>query len=369
MRGQTIWYTIILVSFFIISTFFTNCASQFNIEPVNSASVGRTIDSQDSPHFPNNFPNGSDQPQDLVDFREGEVITKSKLASINPRLEAFFDNYFSADSLKQKAIAVTYDYQGVFGFYGYNLGVDSAIEYAISVCNARYQKKCVLLVNGNMFKISSAQLRLIKNQNGSAGSETQARLNETFTEGNFSFLRGHEFVRNYINATGLKAMALSWNGNLYSLRSSQSDQASVSRATVELCQIESQFRCVLIAEGNTYAWDYTRHRFNWTLLKAGDDLPNPLNFLPSITNFNPSSYQTLYLNTILNGGKGMIMIVPGKEVFARTTQPGSTETREQMMSALQNSCREKYPENGKDKCILFSENLKVVWNLQDRTNP
>jgi len=365
MKKQIIGYVVILLSSVVTSTFFTNCANQFNLESNNSASPGTVIDDNASFDLPGN----TDLPQGQVDFSEGEVISKAKLALINSRLDAFFDNYFNANANLPKAIAITYDYQGVFGFYDYSINSEeSAEEYAISVCNARYQKKCVILVGGNMFKISSKQLAVIRNQNGSSGRETQARPGQPFTESNFSFLRGSEFVRNYINNTRIKAMALSWNGHLYALWS-QDDQSSTSRATLEYCQIQSQYRCVLIAEGNTYVWDYMRHQLNWTLPKAGDSISTGATYLPSFTGLNRDAFQNLYLATVMNGGKGMIMIVPGREIFARTTPAGSTETREQMMANLQNSCRQKYPENGRDKCLLFAENLEVIWNLQDRTNP
>jgi len=369
MKKQIIGYIVILLSSVVTSTFFTNCADQ---ESYDSASAGTAIDDNASFDLPGNtdIPSNTDLPQGQVGFSEGEVISKAKLALINSRLDAFFDNYFNANPNLPKAIAITYDYQGVFGFYNYSINSEaSAEEYAISVCNARYQKKCVILVGGNMFKISSKQLAVIRNQNGSSGRETQARPGQPFTESNFSFLRGSEFVRNYINNTRFKAMALSWNGHLYAL-ASQEDQSRTSRATLEYCQIQSQYRCVLIAEGNTYVWDYMRHQLNWTLPKAGDSISAGATYLPSVPRrLNRDAFQNRYLATVMNGGKGMIMIVPGKQVFARTTPAGSTETREQMIANLQNSCREQYPENGRDKCLLFAENLEVIWNLQDRTNP
>jgi hypothetical protein len=116
-----------------------------------------------------------------------------------------------------------------------------------------------LLVTRNEFAIYSNNLLNIKQLNGLAGSESQARAGQSFNANNFSFLRGH---------------------------------------TVESCQSQSETLCVLIAEGDRYTWDYRNHRMIWNLQGEGDSLSTKLDWAPSITNFSQENAQNLYASVL-----------------------------------------------------------------------
>lgn len=351
MNKKGLWSLTMTILLLSTSLMFNNCAPQFEMKDSNQASSGTVI------------PVGSnDLAGQIPSFQFGEPLTRQKVELLNPTLGSIIESYLTADPSLSKAIAITYDNLGVFGFYDYNQGESSAIEYAISMCNARYQKKCVLLSKNNTFNLDSNQLIEIRNQNGSSGSESQAQVNQEFSAETMSFLRGHNFVSNYLGVASNKAIALSWKGTLHALWSEQSTQEEISRAVVESCQIQSQSRCILLAEGNKYVWDYKSHSMKWTLPLKGSKLTLPVTSIPSIVSFNQQVFEEQYLAPLSRGGRAILIMVPGRELLARSVEMNSAETREQMIEILTQACRDRYPDT-RDQCLLFTHDLDVVWDI------
>ena len=300
------------------------------------------------------------QSSPIMDFKIGDTLTKPDLQKISSVLGNFYDTY-SKYTAGLKGMAITSDSLNALGVFGYKNPSSGFDSFLISLCNARFQKKCVILAKGDNYNISSADLEDLKKTAGQGGMITSIKKGDQIDVSSFPINQGSQTISDYIASTGIKSMAVSWNGALIWQSNSNKTytQAELSRMTIESCQLVTQKKCVLLAEGNLYSWDYKTDIMKWTLPTSGQALD--LSSIPLVGNKYREDAQASSYNSVINsGGHGVIYLVPGGGAYMRAS---STESTDQLKTTALENCLTTYP--GKE-CILFAIDNSIVWTVLEK---
>ncbi len=352
-RKMAAW--LILTPIFASTLFaFNNCAAPSNEMAASSSST---------PYRTPNNNGGSTTPTNPGDtnFKVNDTLSQAQLAKVSSSLASFYEAYAASPTVK--GMAVTWDGQGIVGVFGFEQSQDGLASHVISLCNARYQKKCHLLAAGDKFQISYSDFQEGKNNQGLNAENTDVMKGQAISASSFPMMRGHKVISDYIANTNLKAMAVSWAGGLvwqYSSTAART-QEEMSRMTLESCQVMTKRKCTLLAEGNYYAWDWQTSKMVWSLPAAGQDLK--LAEIPMVSDkYRADAQASVYQQYVSGGGHGAIYLVQGGGATLRASAAGA-ETVDQVKATVLKTCQDTYP--GKE-CLLYAVDNKIVWDMAER---
>jgi hypothetical protein len=200
----------------------------------------------------------ANEPGINLNFTQGQAFTGQTIVNINSFIDSLISRLDYENYTLGKAIAIA---ENGLGYAALTDGSNSeASRMAVESCNLLTGDSCALIVSGNSFVINRADIT----------SSLTYRL-DGLTGGTFSMSaipmasasrRDTATVRNFINAPGNKALAVSITGGLFSAFTTTSSLtvADVSRMAVQRCELESAVTpCILYAvntrvEFNPRAW-------------------------------------------------------------------------------------------------------------------
>lgn len=344
---------------------FNNCGNP-NKESFNGAGTSSSSKTPDT-NQPSDSPFETDEPVETTPlppvpkfFQAGDDLSKEELMKISANLGNFFEAY-SAEKTKPKAMAVTWDGVGSVGLYGFSQDAAGLSSHVISLCNARFQKLCLLLASGDKFTVSHQDLEDAKASGGTKGTGSSIVQGQTIDAATFPFLRGHQTIQDYLSNPNVKAIAASWSGGLVwqATGSAPLSQEEMSRMTLESCQLITLKKCVLLAEGNSYVWNWRSKLMAWTLPAAGDALD--LAKLPIVANqYRKDASASVYSSQIASGGHGAIYLVQGGGAAMRVS---ATDSMDLVKADGLKTCEATYP--GKT-CYLYAVDNTVVWEIAEK---
>lgn len=296
-----------------------------------------------------------------TNFKFNDTLSKEQLTKVSSSLASFYDAYAASPTVK--GMAITWDGQGSVGVFGFEQAQEALPSHVISLCNARYQKKCHLLAAGDKFQISYSDFQEGQSKQGLNAENTDVMKGQAISASTFPIMRGHKVISDYLANTNIKAMAMSWTGGLvwqYSATAVRT-QEEISRMTLESCQVMTKRKCILLAAGDYYAWDWQTSRMVWSLPAAGQDLK--LTEIPMVSDqYRTDAQASVYQQYINGGGHGAIYVVQGGGATLKVS-PAGQETVDQIKAAALKTCQETFPGQ---ECLLYAVDNKIIWDLVEK---
>ena len=248
--------SLLLLSLVILTINFQNCSgvssSNYGDTDTVSDRTGSVVDDV-LPVTPVT-PNPNDETGVTATFAVGDAFNGQDLVSSGSFIDTLIETIGYAHYGSGKAIAVATSGLGYAA-----LSESSNIEaerMAVESCNFLSGESCALIVSGNSFSIASNDIAnnleyKLDGLKGKAFSASEIPMASTVK-------RDTAMVRNFTNAPGNKALAVSATGALYAAYTTTYTltEADVSRMAVQRCELESAITpCALYAVNTRVEFD------------------------------------------------------------------------------------------------------------------